>query len=73
MNIMETMIGLKELRENVDKYVARVKNGESLIVMRRSDPLFKITPVDEGEWERVIDFTKIHKGGLNIEDLISRI
>jgi prevent-host-death family protein len=63
MNIMETIIGLKELRENVDKYVARVKNGESLIVVRRSDPLFKITPVDEGEWEKVIDFIKFIKVG----------
>ncbi len=70
---MEKIIGLKELRENIDKYADRVKSGESLVVMRRSDPLFKITPVNEGEWEEVVDFTKIYRGGVNVEDLLSRL
>jgi antitoxin (DNA-binding transcriptional repressor) of toxin-antitoxin stability system len=70
---MGKIIGLKELREDINKYVARIKNGESLIVMRRSDPLFKITPVDEGEWEEVVDFTKIYKGGVDINDLLTRL
>ncbi len=70
---MGKIVGLKELRENINKYAARVKSGESLIVMRRSDPLFKISPVDEGEWEEVIDFTEIYKGGVDIGDLLSRL
>ncbi len=49
---MKNIIGIKELRQNIDKYTTRVKKGEALIVMRRSKPLFKITSVDEGEWER---------------------
>ncbi len=42
--------------------------------MRRSTPIFKITPVDkwgdEGTWETVIDFTQIKKGGVPIEDVM---
>ena len=70
---MEHIIGLKELRENIDKYVARVKKGQSLVVMRRSKPLFKITPVEDEEWEEIIDFTKIRKGGISAKELLSRL
>lgn len=71
---MEKMIGLKELRENVDTYTKRVKAGDSFVVMRRSIPLFKITPVeDDGVWEDVIDFTKIKKGGIDIDELLQRL
>ena len=72
---MEKFVGLKELRENMEQYAKRVKAGESLVVMRRSTPLFKISPVEEKEegWEEVIDFTKIKKGGVNIKDILSRI
>ena len=70
---MEHIIGLKELRQNIEKYTARVKRGESLVVMRRSKPLFRISPVEGGEWEEVVDFTKIRKGGGPIKELLSRL
>jgi prevent-host-death family protein len=70
---MENIIGLKELRNNIDKYVARVKKGENLIVVKRSIPLFKMTSVNDGEWEEVVDFSKIRKGGVNIKDVLSRL
>ena len=72
---MNKFVGLKELRENMEKYSRRVKKGESLIVMRRSTPLFKISPVEDetDEWEEVVDFTKIKRGGVDIKDLLSRI
>ncbi len=72
---MDKFIGLKELRQNMEKYVKQVKRGESIIVLRRSIPLFKISPVEskEDDWEEVIDFTKIKKGGVDIKDILSRI
>jgi len=72
---MDKFVGLKELRQNMEKYTNRVKKGESLVVMRRSTPLFRISPVDSDseEWEEVIDFTKIKKGGVDIKDILSRI
>lgn len=69
---MEQIVGLKELRQDVEKYVGEVKKGKSLIVVRRSRPLFKMTPVED-EWEEVIDFTKIRKGGVSIEEILSRL
>jgi len=69
---MEQIIGLKELRQDVEKYADEVKKGKSLIVVKRSKPLFKMTPVEE-EWEEVIDFTKIRKGGVEIEEVLSRL
>ncbi len=70
---MKNIIGLKELRKNINKYVTRVKKGENLIVMKRTTPLFKMTSVDDDEWEEVIDFSKIRKGGVNIKDVLSRL
>lgn len=70
---MENLVGLKELREHVDKYATQVMKGRSFVILRRSRPLFKISPVQEDEWETVIDFTKIRRGGIKIEELLSRL
>lgn len=69
------IIGLKELRENTENYIKAVeKKGDSFIVVRRSKPVFKISSVtEEGKWETVVDFTKIKKGGIKIEDVLSRL
>ncbi|MDP3778978.1 MAG: hypothetical protein Q8R30_02980 [bacterium] len=72
---MKNLIGLKKLRENTDMYIAEVQKGKSFIVVRRSKPVFKLSPPDEEmeQWERVIDFTTIKKGGINLKDLLSRL
>lgn len=71
---MDQIIGFKELRENAESYIKAVQKGKSFIVARKSRPLFKITPVaNEEEWETVIDFTKIKKGGVNAEDILARL
>ncbi len=68
-------MGLKELRENMEKYASLIKKGRSFIVVKRSKPMFKISSVDEddGLWETVIDFTRIRKGGISAEELLSRL
>lgn len=71
---MKNLIGLKDLRKNVTKYAKLVAHGESFIVLRKSQPLFRIAPVEEeGRWEEVIDFTKIRRGGVRLDDLLNRI
>lgn len=67
-------VALKELRENMEKYVGRVNKGESFTVLRRSRPVFNITPVDEwgdeGAWETVVDFTRVNKDGVPARDVL---
>lgn len=63
----------KELRENVAKYADRVLRGDSFVVMKRSRPLFKISPVDEDGWETVIDFTKLKKSGISAVELLKKM
>jgi len=71
---MESLIGLKDLRLNMDKYATEVKAGKSFIVLKQSKPLFKLTPVDRDEdWEEVINFAKIKKGGVNINELLAAL
>ena len=72
---MSNLIGLKELREHADTYIAAVRRGKSFIVVRRSRPIFKISPPDDmtDSWEEIVDFTKIKKGGITLRDLHPRL
>lgn len=70
---MNNVITLKNLRENMQAYAQKVQEGQSFIVFKKSQPLFKIAPLDEGAWEEVIDFTKIQKGGVDIGDILKRL
>jgi len=70
---MNNIITSKDLRENLAKYSDKVNKGESFIVFKRSRPIFKISPVIDEVWEEVIDFTKIVKGGIKIDDLLARL
>lgn len=71
-----SMIGLKELRENTEDYISKVKKGESFLVLRKSKPVFRISNPDNDEnsvWEEVVDFTKLKKGGIEASQLLSRL
>ena len=72
---MEKIIGLKELRENLPYYSEETKRGQSFLVVKKSTPVFRICPPDEDNdlWEEVVDFTKIKRGGIAIEDLLKRL
>ena len=69
------IIGTKELRENLPAYIEEVGKGKSFTVVRRSKPVFEIKPLaeDNSRWETVVDFTRIKKGGVKIDDILSRI
>lgn len=68
------IVGVKELRENLDAFIAQINKGASFIVVRRSKPVFNMTPVTTDEkWEEAADFTKIKKGGIKIEEILSRL
>lgn len=72
---MPRIVGLKELRENIDTYISLVRKGMKFTVVRRSKPVFTISPTgaDDELWEPVIDFTKIKKGGVLIKDILKRL
>ena len=72
---MATVIEFKELSDNVRQYAARVRRGESFVVKKQSKPVFKITAVDatEDQWEEIIDFREIKKGGVKLSDLLERL
>lgn len=74
MGTKQKIIGVKELRENLEEYISEVNKGRSFTVVKRSKPVFKISPVDEEEnWKTIIDFTKIKKGGVLADDVLKAI
>jgi antitoxin (DNA-binding transcriptional repressor) of toxin-antitoxin stability system len=70
---MQTAVALKEFRQDVEKFAGKVARGMTLVVTKRSRPLFRVAPVDDGIWEEVVDFTKFKRGGIRIEDLLGRL
>lgn len=73
--IQKNIVGLKELRENMERYIKRIDKGETITVVRRSIPLFKLSPIDSEEtgWETVADFTTIDKEGISARDILASL
>lgn len=68
------ILGLKELRENMQKYASLVEKGESFVVVKKSKPLFKLVPPESEEhWETVADFTKINKKGVLASEILKTL
>ena len=78
---MTKIINLKDLRLNMDDYISKVKKGDSFLVMRRSEQVFKISPfefeeVDPKEdakgWKTLVDFRKLtgNKHGIDARKLL---
>ena len=70
------VIKLKDLRTNLDRYLSKLDKVEGFTVIRRSEPIFNISPVKNSVdelWEPVIDFTRLKKGGIQINDILSRL
>ncbi|TSC89775.1 MAG: hypothetical protein G01um10143_265 [Parcubacteria group bacterium Gr01-1014_3] len=73
---MNKIAGLRELREHTEQYIDAIqKKGDSFVIVRRSKPIFKIVPLSEEDeiWEEVIDFTKIKKGGVPVEEVLAKL
>lgn len=49
-------IGIRELRQNASKYLRMVRDGESIEVTDRGEPIAMITPIAKGEgaYERLV-------------------
>ena len=71
------IVGLKDLRENMESYISEVSKGKSFTVVRRSTPIFKLSPVnewgDEGTWEIVFDLNKEGSRGVKNENFLKRL
>jgi prevent-host-death family protein len=67
-----TIIALKDLRLNTQRYLDAVQKGESFVVVKRSRPAFRMEPIEE-QWETVADYTDLPGGGLPIDDFIGRL
>lgn len=76
--IKSNIVGLKELRLNIEKYIRLIQKGHSFVVVRKSDPIFKLEPMDvwgdDGTWETITDFSSYSiEGGVPIDDLIKKL
>lgn len=47
-------IGVRELRQNASRYLARVANGESLEVTDRGRPVALLVPIGSEPWQALV-------------------
>lgn len=72
--MVEKIVSLRELRENTGTYIYEVSKGRSFVVVKKSKPVFRLSPIDEDSaWEEVVDFTKFRRGGIPLEELLTRL
>jgi len=69
----QNIVGVKELRTNLNQYIDQVRKGATLTIVKRSKAVFKIVPMEEEQWEQVVDFTTFKKGGVSISNLLNRL
>lgn len=70
----DNLITVKELREDMPTIINKVHRGGEFLVLKKSKPVFRLSAPDTDDaWETVIDFTKIKKGGVKIDDLIKAL
>jgi len=48
MNAKLKIVGLRQLRENMEEYINHVQKGSSFVVVRKSKPIFQINPLKSG-------------------------
>jgi prevent-host-death family protein len=47
-------IGVRELRQNASRYLARVEGGESLEITARGRPVAMLVPIHSNPWETLV-------------------
>ncbi len=71
---LQNTVSLKNLREQLPKYIDAVAKGQSFTVVKRSKPIFQISPVnDEGSWQTIADFTQINDRGVPADEVLEQL
>ena len=52
-------IGVRELRQNASRYLARVESGETFTVTDRGRPVALLTPFPSDPWKRLLESGRI--------------
>ena len=67
-------ISLRELREQLPKYIDAIANGQSFTVVKRSKPIFQLSPIsDDGIWQTIVDFTTVDSKGVDADAVLKAL
>ena len=74
MRTTNNTVSLKELREQFPKYIEAIASGQSFTVIKRSKPIFQISPVnDQGNWQTIADFTAVSEHGVSADQILDAL
>jgi prevent-host-death family protein len=63
-------IGVRELRQHASRWLHRVARGESFQVTDRGRPVAVLSPVVEGDWERLVSTGQITPATHRLADVV---
>ncbi len=70
---MSEKVGVRELRQNLSRYLDRVKEGESLVVTERGREVARLVPSREGTSAYQVKLAEKYGATLSTVDLIDAI
>lgn len=73
-NLDSDIVSLKELRKEFPRYIAAMAAGRSFTVVKRSKPIFQMSPLDDaGKWQTIADFTKLSPEGVDADEILANL
>lgn len=68
---MSETVGIRELRQDLSRYLKRVREGQRLVVTDRNRPVAILAPLpeDEDPWQRLIAEGKVRPATGRLQDL----
>jgi len=73
---MSKLVGVRELRQNLSKYLRRVKQGETLTVTERGREVARVVPLPRNEFREMLaelHGIRLPPGDENLADTIRRV
>lgn len=67
-------MSLKDFRIKLSQYTKTIEEDhKSLLVLRKSKPVFRVVPIDHEDWATIADFTEISQTGAPVQKVLAAL
>lgn len=68
-----TSVGVRELRQHLNRYLDRVKAGETLVVTKRGRPIARLVPAASAGYEELVEGFGVRPPTQTLEEAIAKL
>jgi prevent-host-death family protein len=69
----ESVVGIRDLKQNASQVVARVRAGDSLVVTDRGVPVARIIPIGDLSWDERVEMGQASAPSIGIDEVVASI